>query len=122
MLIWVVGKEKIGHTWTKSLKIIMSFNLNRNSSLNENNHTYDSTSESNFDKSLRASPSINSGSEPPSYFEAVGIASHLNLVSNGVVNEVCLDIEQIQVNQNQYPPRIISKLFLYLDIIQMVIK
>lgn len=91
----------------------MSFNLNRNSSSNETNQTLNSTLENNFlDKSLSTSPSINSDSEPPSYFEAIGIAPNINLVSNGVVNEVYLDIEQIQVNQHQdqYPQRIISKL------------
>jgi hypothetical protein len=69
----------------------------------------------NFDRlqpHLRASPLFHCDSEPPSYFEAVGLSPHINYGASGVSNEIYLNIDhQAQVptyNQQQNPQRIIG--------------
>lgn len=71
-----------------------------------------STDYLNFDKPhLRASPLFNSDSEPPSYSEAVGLASHINYGASVASNEIYLNIDQAQLpnyHQQQNPQRIIG--------------
>jgi len=61
-----------------------------------------------FDKTLRSSPSFNSDPAPPSYFEAIGIQSHINYATSAsTTNEIYLNIN----NQDHphAPQRIIGK-------------
>ncbi len=70
---------------------------NRTSGLNA------ATAAEMFDKTLRSSPSFYSDQAPPSYFEAIGIQSHINYATSAsTTNEIYLNVnnhEQAQAPQ-----------------------